>query len=262
MKPNIRDLQINALLGITEAINANLTEEDLFRIYKFSLVGDLRIQKLALFVRVADEWKNKVVYGCEKDWSLVKLDDRFDDLKKGITLNNAEFVDFKQVEPILHKDQLLGLLFLDDVRDSSFVQTLTNILIVAVENKRMARERIAQEALKKELEIAKKVQNFLFPKELPNTKKLTVNATYLPHHNVGGDYYDYIQLSDFRFIICIADVSGKGVPAALLMSNFQATLRILIRRTEDLKEIVNELNKSIITTGNGEHFITFFHWSL
>jgi sigma-B regulation protein RsbU (phosphoserine phosphatase) len=57
---------------------------------------------------------------------------------------------------------------------------------------------------------------------------------------------------------CIADVSGKGVPAALLMSNFQASLRTLIRQTKDLKEIVTELNLTTFVSGNAENFITFF----
>ncbi len=258
MKADNRDLQLNALLGITQAINNNLPEADLFKIYKFTLLGDLGVKKLALFVKHEDGWEYKVHFGCKRDWSVEKLDNRFDDLESNILLNNPDFEDFSQVEPILHKEQILGLLFLDEVSDPTFVKALTNIIIVAVENKRLARERLAQEAYQKELEIAKKVQNFLFPKSLPNLPELKIEATYLPHHNVGGDYYDYVRISENRFMICVADVSGKGVPAALLMSNFQATLRVLIRRTEDLKEIVTGLNKSTVLTGNGEHFITFF----
>lgn len=258
MTTDNRDLQLNALLGVTEAINTNLPEDDLFKIYKFTLLGDLRIKKLALFMKTQGVWENKVHFGGSSDWSTKKLDNRFDDLKQGILIENDEFPDFKRVEPIHHKDRILGLLFLDEVKDVTFVQALTNILIVAVENKRLARKRLEQKAFEKELDIARKVQTFLFPKYLPDSEQLRIVATYQPHHNVGGDYYDYIKLSDSRFIICIADVSGKGVPAALLMSNFQATLNVLARRTENLEEIVHELNKSTVLAGNGEHFITFF----
>ncbi len=80
----------------------------------------------------------------------------------------------------------------------------------------------------------------------------------MPHRSVGGDYYDYIPIDDSRFLICIADVSGKGIPAALLMSNFQASLRTLIRQTTDPEKIVHELNHQTLINGNGEHFITFF----
>ena len=258
MTPDNRDLQLNALLGITQAINNNLSEEDLFKIYKFNLLGDLRVKKMALFVRQNDSWILKVQYGSNNDWSDIKLDARFNTLSEATAFSDKEFMDFQRVEPILHKKHLLGLLFLGDIEDATFVKTLTNIIIVAVENKRLAKERLLQEAYKKELEIATKVQTFLFPKILPNTSRLRLDSTYLPNRNVGGDYYDFIELSKNRFVICVADVSGKGVPAALMMSNFQATLRVLVRRTEDLQEIVQGVNESTVLTGNLEHFITFF----
>ena len=93
---------------------------------------------------------------------------------------------------------------------------------------------------------------------MPYNKRVKIKATYFPHDLIGGDYYDYIPVDKKRFIICIADVSGKGIPAALLMSNFQASLRTLIRQTNDLKEIVSELNHLTYENAQGEHFITFF----
>src|SRR5690606_29458738 len=105
-----------------------------------------------------------------------------------------------------------------------FIQALSNIIIVAIENKKLAAKQLAQEAFRKELEIASDVQQYLFPESLPNTDILKVEASYLPHDIVGGDYYDYIPINKDQFLICIADVSGKGIGAALMMSNFQASL--------------------------------------
>ncbi|NJL14884.1 MAG: PP2C family protein-serine/threonine phosphatase [Microscillaceae bacterium] len=127
-----------------------------------------------------------------------------------------------------------------------------------MKTKKLVRRQINQEAFKKEMEIAQKVQSLLFPKKLPQTPHFHIKATYFPHDLIGGDYYDYISLPDNKFIICIADVSGKGVPAALLMSNFQASLRTLARQTEDLLQIVEELNHTIYENAQGEHFITLF----
>ena len=123
---------------------------------------------------------------------------------------------------------------------------------------KLARKQIEQEAYRKELEIAKQVQNYLIPNILPDENNLQLEASYIPHQDVGGDYYDYIPLENGDFIICVADVSGKGVPAALLMSNFQASLRTLVRNSSDLKQIIEELNFQINFSGNGENFITFF----
>ncbi len=259
-----RDLEIGALLEITQAINNNLSEDDLYKIYRFTLLGDLKIKKLALFVK-DEEWQCKVHYGTDANWDNIDLPGEYQTLTEAKQpLEKAPFNQFQMVFPISHKNRLLAVIFVGGLQDdhdfeeSTFVRTLTNILIVAIENKKLARRQLEQEAYRKELEIAKKVQNFLFPKSLPNTGRLRIEAFYLPHQNVGGDYYDYIKLSQEKFAICIADVSGKGVPAALLMSNFQASLRTLVRKTHSLDEIIRELNHATYSSSDGENFITFF----
>jgi sigma-B regulation protein RsbU (phosphoserine phosphatase) len=98
----------------------------------------------------------------------------------------------------------------------------------------------------------------LFPKKLPNTDRLKIEASYLPHDRVGGDYYDYVPINKNQFLICVADVSGKGIPAALMMSNFQASLRTLLRQTPNLTEIIEALNYQVLENTKGEKFITFF----
>jgi sigma-B regulation protein RsbU (phosphoserine phosphatase) len=129
---------------------------------------------------------------------------------------------------------------------------------VAIENKKLARKQLEQESLRKELEIASDVQQFLFPEKLPNTDRLKLEASYLPHDMVGGDYYDFIPINKNQFLICVADVSGKGIPAALMMSNFQASLRTLLRQTPNLREIIEALNFQVMENAKGEKFITFF----
>lgn len=262
---DIRDLELNALLEITQAINNNLSEKDLYRIYKFTLLGDLKVARLAMFV-LNEGWECMVHFGQkDTDWENVALPAKFQELDEAEKVDEADpFDEFDVVFPVKHKNRLLAVVFLGGNRgeelavDTTFLRALTNILIVAIENKRLARKQIEQEVFRKEMEIAKKVQNFLFPTTLPSTSRLKIDAVYLPHYEVGGDYYDYIPLSEDKFVICIADVSGKGVPAALLMSNFQASLRTLIRKTEDLDEIVTELNRSTYFSSNGENFITVF----
>ncbi|MEQ9405513.1 MAG: PP2C family protein-serine/threonine phosphatase [Cyclobacteriaceae bacterium] len=261
---DLKDLQLNALLEVTQAINSNLPEEDLLRIYKFTLLADLKIQRLALFTEQKGSWVCRVHFGTVKSCEDVILDPKYISLKKEEKIEpNSEFEEqFELVFPVYHKDKLLAIVFTstgDDLAfENRFLNALTNIMLVAIENKKLARKQLEQETYQKELEIAKKVQNFLFPKQLPRIERLQVEAFYLPHQDVGGDYYDYIPITEDKFLICIADVSGKGVPAALLMSNFQASLRTLVRHSFDLEEIVNELNLTTYISGNAENFITFF----
>lgn len=262
-KYDLKELELNALLEVTQAINSNLSEADLYKIYHFTLRANLQIKKLALFV-LDEAWDCKVNFGTAVDFSDTMVNANFLEFDEITILEKqdklGDFAEFEVCMPVLHKAQRLAFVFLEGAVDVNFnfIQALTNIIIVAIENKKMARNALKQEALKKEMEIAREVQNFLFPETLPNEKGLQVAASYIPHQMVGGDYYDYIPIDDDRFLICIADVSGKGVPAAILMSNFQASLRTLVRQVTDITTIVHELNHQIMRSANGENFITFF----
>ncbi len=258
------------MLEITQAINNNLPEESLYKIFDFTLRANLNIQKVALYVHEGG-WQTKVNFGTTNDFNEIELPEEIQKIKQIQKLkSDAEdsFAEFDLVVPVQHKHQTLAYLFVQSVdvkigtttteASGSYLQALTNIIIVAVENKRLARQELRQEAFKKELEIAKDVQKFLFPDELPYGVRLKLEASYLPHHTVGGDYYDYIPINQNQFLICIADVSGKGIPAAIIMSNFQASLRTLIRQTPNLSEIIEALNFQIMEHAKGENFITFF----
>ncbi len=115
----------------------------------------------------------------------------------------------------------------------NFIQTISNIIIVAIENIRLHNESLRQEALKKELELASRMQKMLIPdnSHMPRSPEIIVNGFYYPHYEVGGDYYDCLKLSETKTGFCIANVSGKGMSAAILMSNFQASLRALFNST-------------------------------
>lgn len=266
-KLHLKQLELNSLLEVTQAINANLSEESLYKIYHFTLLANLKIKKLSLFV-LDNEWDCKVSFGTRKSFKKVVLSEKVVSASS-ITEVDDTFIGFEEFDlliPIAHKSHVLAYVFVGGIKeleeneeaDIAFVQTFTNIIIVAIENKKLARKELAQEAFRKELEIAREVQSLLFPKSLPDNHHLKLHSTYIPHQTIGGDYYDYIPLDDDTFLICIADVSGKGIPAALLMSNFQASLRTLVRKTTALREIVKELNHIILSNANGERFITFF----
>lgn len=264
-----KELELNALLEITQSINNNVPEESLYKIFNFTLRSNLNIKKLALFV-FDEAWSCKVNFGTQKNFQKLKLDDRFTlirNVHRMDEFDECEFHEFDLVIPVAHKSTTLALVFVgglnynqNNEREDSikFIQALSNIIIVAIENKKLMRKQLHQEAFRKELEIASDVQQFLFPERLPYTEVLKMEASYLPHDLVGGDYYDYVPINKNQFLICVADVSGKGIPAALMMSNFQASLRTLLRQTPNLKEIVEALNYQVMENTKGEKFITFF----
>ncbi len=261
----VKDLKLSSLLEITQAINANLPESSLYKIFQFTLLANLSVAKLALYVK-DDTWVCKANVGTAVDYHTIELTEELQKIKTITSLSIPEkkaFSEFDLVIPIIHKNSVLAYVFMQKKTDKgeidqSFIQTFTNIILVAIENKKFARRELLQEALKKEMQIAREVQNNLFPKDLPATANISLKTYYLPHQTIGGDYYDYIDIDEDRSLICIADVSGKGVPAAILMSNVQAALRTMVRYTNDLRNIVFQLNDLILLHAKGNRFVTMF----
>jgi phosphoserine phosphatase RsbU/P len=263
-----KELELKALLEITQAINENKPASVLLNIFKFTCLVHLNIRSMLLYVAGAEGYEQKIKHGIKRKVpTMIPVEKIL--YEKGSGQLNIEvpagysFDELENYLPVYHKEKLLAVLFLkkkdekEDL-DLDFTQALTNILVVALENKRFAKRQLEQERLKKEVEIASNVQRMLFPLKLPTNHKINAKVSYIPHSTVGGDYYDLIQKSEEEVFFCIADVSGKGMPAALLMSNFQAALRTLLRSSSDIKMIVEQLNYTIFENTIGERFITFF----
>jgi len=135
---------------------------------------------------------------------------------------------------------------------------------LALENSRLAAEvaaEIAQrERMNRELEIAREVQERLFPQDLPQFPGIDYAGACRPALGVGGDYYDFIQLSETEIGVAIGDVSGKGIPAALLMASLRASLRgQTIRREGDLALLMANVNKLLYEGSTSNRYATFFY---
>lgn len=263
-----KELELKALLEITQAINENQPETVLVNIFKFTCLVHLEIKALILYVSKDGNYERRISHGVKAKTPAVLpstwvVDDK-DSGKLSIQLNEGySFEELETYLPVYHKDQMLAILFLKRKSmqvelDLDFTQALANIMVVALENKRFARRQLEQEVLKREVEIASQVQHMLFPASLPDSDRLKAKVTYFPHSMVGGDYYDLIQKTKEKVYFCIADVSGKGIAAALLMSNFQAALRTLLRSNADFETMVRQLNYTLFDNTKGERFITFF----
>lgn len=173
--------------------------------------------------------------------------------------------EFDIIIPVFHKSEPIAFSLIGGIRDKGdvynkiqFITTITNIIAVAIENKRLFKKQLEQEKYKREMELAGDVQKMLIPEFLPTGDKFSLSKIYKPHSNIGGDYLDYIKFSEDRFAICIADVSGKGVAAALLMANFQALIQNLIFQYRDLETFVFALNQAVYKITKADRFITFF----
>lgn len=270
----IFNFKLNALLEITQAINSNLSVQELLDRYQNILRGELKIGRILIF-------KYKVVWECILDTNVFESNTNKIDVETDLkpftdicfisSSDNPALKAYDIVIPVYNNYVPIAYVLIGDIDEEmegvspvikhlKFIQTISNIIIVAIENIRLFNESLRQEALKKELELASRMQNMLIPKKesLPQTDQLFMTSFYMPHFEVGGDYYDYIRMDENEFGFCIADVSGKGMSAAILMSNFQATLRALFTKEVPLKTLVERLNERVLSNANGEKFITLF----
>ena len=265
----LKDNKLNSLLEITNAINLNLSTDKLLKLYAFILKEQLGFRKFVL-LHANENWDCIVKVGFRGKLDFQLIQQHLNKIREVTLVESSNYSllkEFQAVIPVFHLENPLAYLLISSNVSSSqletshfhFTQTLTNIITVAIENKRLVKQSIIKERISKELEVASEMQKLLFPSELPSNRKMDISAKYIPRHAIGGDYYDFIPLGDEEYIICIADVSGKGISAALLMANFQATIRTLFKYQRfELPFLMEELNKKVIKSTNGEKFITFF----
>lgn len=264
---SLKQLQIKSLLTITQAINDNVSGEGLFNMYKSFLSWEMAINKMALFVIDDDGWNcaTSIGFDISRQEELIPLLLNHKRLHTIKSNDDKRLLDFDIVIPVFHKETPIAYAIIGGIKEKEdlynriqFITTITNIIAVAIENKRLFKRQLAQERYNREMELASDVQHMLIPEKMPKSENFHLSSIYKPHFNVGGDYLDYIKFSEHKFAMCIADISGKGVAAALLMANFQAMIQSLIFQYRDLETFVFALNQSVHRITKADKFITFF----
>jgi phosphoserine phosphatase RsbU/P len=268
---NLQKLQMKSLLAITQSINGNVKTQDLFEMYQRFLSWDMGVKKMALFVCSHQGiWYCATQIGIPANLSQIDISDF---LKKynstiGLTEKDHPLISkFDLVIPVLHKNIPIAYAFIgggyaknDELYGKvEFITTITNVISVAIENKRLFKQQLEQEKINHELRLAGEMQHTLIPKLPNNVGGLEIDAIYMPHFTVGGDYYDFIEFDEGeKIMFCVADISGKGIAAALLMANFQANLRSLVRKRDDPQGFIQALNKAMFRITQGDRYVTFF----
>ncbi len=268
---SLKHILLRNLLSITHAINENKSADELFKMYKTFLHWVMKVKKMALFIIQEDRWSCVTTIDWENiQEEQIKIENFIKEAKierrYNIKEDDPSFLEgIDVIISVWHKQIPLaytlvgGIGFDKDTPDKyDFISTITNIIAVAIENKRLFKEQLKRESIRQEMRLAEQVQQMLIPDHLPNNSVFALDSLYIPHDGIGGDYFDYIPFSDTRFSICMADVSGKGISAALLMANFQAIIRSLIRHYRDLGTFIIALNESIRRITKSEKYITFF----
>jgi sigma-B regulation protein RsbU (phosphoserine phosphatase) len=168
--------------------------------------------------------------------------------------------------PLQTDDRVIGLIYLDSPHfvheftkdDLNLLTVMANVAAIRIEHTRLAEVEAMERILAKELQQAADIQQGLLPTSAPVVAGLDLAGYNAACRTVGGDYYDFLSYPDGRVAMVVADVAGKGMPAALLMSSLQARVQVLFDDPTDLAALVARLNRIITVNCPANRFISFF----
>jgi len=169
--------------------------------------------------------------------------------------------------PLWGREHLLGVLLLGAPRsgtpiaqeDLDLLETLGEQAAIAIENALLHRSELQRERMVQELRVARGIQAHLVPDQEPVSDAVEFAGTTVASQEIGGDFYDYVPLADFKIGIAIGDVAGKGIPAALLMAGLQSSFRIEAERGRPPADVLATLNHRIHSVGERDRFVCFFY---
>ncbi len=269
---------LNTLFDLSQEFNTTLDRRRLVKLLSFALMGQMAVQRHLFLLRrdaevelevvaargirasAVTEEQRQALCGLE---TLVRLEADGEEPASWQALRNQGL---DLILPIRHQGQTCAVLGLGPKLtetpytpgDVEFLYALGNLAFVSIQNTYLVEEQIEKRRMEEEMRLARDMQERLLPAALPPVPGATLAARNVPSREVGGDYYDVMELSEGRLLLAIADVTGKGVPAALLMANLQACLHALGPVEMSLEEGTARVNRVICENTDAATFITFF----
>lgn len=266
-----RQAELNSLLELNKLIQANAPLEDLLDMLRVVLEVHLQIKSFQLFYQ--NERFFSCLYGFGGDTHTESLSaqevhfgneiSKISDL--GIAATSL-FSAYDYYVPVISSNQLQAFAVLNSSglktavihHDLNFLHTLLSQIVGVLENQQLQQHKLERERLEHEIQLGREVQQMLIPQLGMQDEHFTIAASYQPHDQLGGDYFDFLKLNQDELMWCIADVSGKGIAAALLMANLQASLRACFSMTQNPKQVIRQLNELIWMNTRGERYVTLF----
>lgn len=281
--------QLRSLFELGKEFNSNIIDRDrIVKVLGFTLLGNFGVRDFIIYTR-NQEGKLILVTDISRISSDIGSPDEY--FPKGSTEKEFKstlrvkehkhlpFFDslhangFQLVIPALRNQEVDNLICLGGklnkmeytASDIEFLESIVNLSLISVQNSILFREFMEKQVLENELKIARDIQVALLPGKIPDVKGFDFAGMNLPAKQVGGDYFDIVKLTDNKAAVAIADVSGKGTPASLLMANIQSAvhsyLKIYDEKTFDLASVTGKINEMIYENTLPEKFITFF-WGI
>jgi sigma-B regulation protein RsbU (phosphoserine phosphatase) len=272
---------LRTLFELSKEFNSNFQDRSrIIKLLKYSLLGNFGIKDYVLLTKTKAENFKVIETGKTFDFDTDVMN-QFDGISEAEIIDeNTDNVlkrhlfetGFRLIIPVKSNNVVETIVLLGEklnksaftIGDIQFLESLINLSVISLDNTVLFNEYLAKQKIESELDVAREIQVALLPKELPEAKGYSAVGCNIPALHVGGDYYDMIKLTDDKFAIVIADVSGKGTPASLLMSNIQSAVHSFFKFYDDnfnLEAATQKINELIFSNTSSEKFITFF-WGI
>ncbi|MBN2411066.1 SpoIIE family protein phosphatase [candidate division KSB1 bacterium] len=274
--------QLNTLFDISKELNSTLDKKKIINLLIYAIMGEMAAQRCYIFLKTNNQLKFTDFRGGKGNTYEIQTfsDNEFlahlADVSSPFLVENTVLPEplqplrtqkIKVTVPMRIQEQTNGIILLGERinnleytdNDIEFLSTLCNQAMISLENARLFDETIEKQRMEDELNIAREIQNRLLPETFPALECYEIMGFNVPSREVGGDYYDCICLDENRIALAIGDVSGKGAPASLLMSNLHAGLHTLVMSKADITMIMSKLNNLIYAHTTFDKFITFFY---
>ena len=260
--------ELRTLLELVRGFTAVVEPEEVVRLLALTLAGQFTLSRYAVAA-----WKEGHAPIARAKGARVATFEPLRGLAAAMPVSELESDELREelaaqkivaLVPLRTGEETIGVLLLGarpggaaySVDELEYTRGLADQAAVALENAWHFRETVEKKKLEKELELAADIQRRLLPAVLPAIAGYDAAANTRPARHVGGDYYDVLPRADGRVVYCVADVSGKGIAASLLMSNFQASLRALLSSGIPLAEVVTRMNNLMHASTAANKFVT------
>ena len=267
--------ELNTLFELSKEFNLLVNRDQIARIFKLTLLGQLFIRTFFLIYDTEKGPDMMASSGLRSVPGQRQINDLYNSCNKDILIIEEEKC---EEHPWLKENEIAALISVSNQNekaaligvgkrvngisfnenDINFLKSLANLAVISIQKTYFLEERIDKERMEEELSIAKSIQEGLMPDPIPLIPGVDLAAKTISSREVGGDYFDIAETPDGNSILCIADVTGKGVPAALLMANLQSMLHVLLPVDISLSEATYRMNKIIFDNTPSDKFITFF----
>jgi len=198
--------------------------------------------------------------------SILVRDAQLDDAFKGRMSIVEQKVHTMMAAPLQNKDRIIGLIYLDSPfilreftkDDLNLLTVMANIAAARIENARLAEVEQAERIMARDLSQAGEIQSGMLPDKAPDVRGADLAGFNMACRTVGGDYYDFFKYPDGRVALALGDVSGKGMPASLIMMQLHARVQVLAEDPGNLAQFMTRINKATCAKCPSNRFITFF----